>query len=189
MENSSISQKFGNISLYPNQLLVSEEEKQSVINYSRLFDFDLEVENLLKAEGVEISKASIQKEITVYHNNHALDCLDTFESGYYESDKASDRITNNIKDWKINKYFMSNECRKAIIITKQNIKNGIENDISSALNPTLDKLQSKMLLQNQEFVGLVDKINEAKKRYSKNYNTKDKKQIQEYKEKAIQFLN
>lgn len=121
------------IELYPSQELV-EQDAMAILNYSKIFDFELEIANELRKQGYKLADWSLTKEIKTtknlwwgwkkqdrnqviekinkkgkvttkiekakfWKNPMLIKSIDELEMGYYLSDRASDRVTLNVRDW------------------------------------------------------------------------------------------
>ena len=168
--------------------IYSELEKKQIANYSKLFDFAIETENQLKLDGVEISKQSIQKEIK-QNCNVDFETLDGFEFGLYTKDKASNRLTNLIASGSIRKDFFSKDCRTALSIEYIKEMQGISDDIASTFNPTLDNVNSKIVLQDKTFNDIITKAKALNEKIKYNAtDARNRKRLQELKKQAVEFI-
>ena len=91
----------------------------------------------------------------------------------YEANKASNRIINLLKTGSIRKDFLSQDCRKAGLLGFIKEIKGIEYDISSTLNPTLDKVHTKFLFQNKKFAKICNQAKALQKKIKKNRDKED----------------
>ena len=125
------------IELYPSQEL-AKQDAMTILNYSKIFDFELEIANELRKQGYKLADWSLSKEIKTtknlwwgwkkqdwkqviekvnkkwevttgiwkakfWKNPMLIKSIDELEMGYYLSDRASNRVTLNIKNWVIKK--------------------------------------------------------------------------------------